>query len=72
MVRIVLIGVGVVTTALVGYLGKRTFSHLTSGAAADFPEMPEALRHRPRVKRVRRSQVGPSLDNGDDAFGPMP
>jgi hypothetical protein len=72
MVRIGLIGVGVVATALVGYLGKRTFLHLTSGAADDFPEMPELPRTGPRVKRVRRSQVGPSLDTGDEAFGPMP
>lgn len=63
MLRFVLIGVGVISTALAGYLAKRKFFNRSSEELS--PELkvyPPAIRS--RGKKSRRTQLDAVLDNG--------
>ena len=69
MLRLALIGVGVVSTALAGYVAKRKLF----GKSTE--EMPVQLRAYPPGSRTRRrkarsSQFGHALDNGEHDLDP--
>ena len=71
MLRIVLLGVGVVTTALVGYFSQRQLSRVLSQTAHELPALPIIKFSGERVKKTRRTPMESTLDNGEDTFGPM-
>lgn len=62
MLRIVLISVGVVSTALVGYFAKRKFF------TREQDDLPAELKiyppSRPKSRKLRRGQLNEVLDNG--------
>jgi hypothetical protein len=67
MLRIALIGVGVVTTALTGWLVKRRFFSATDGTPPVIIQMPQVFRHGSRRKKEQRNELSPTLENGDNA-----
>jgi len=63
MLRIVLIGVGVVSTALAGYFAKRKFFRpKADGCPVELKVYPPGLRG--RSKKGRRTQLDEVLNNG--------
>jgi hypothetical protein len=67
MLRLVLIGVGVISTALAGYLAKRKFFNRSEELPSELKVYPPSVRS--RGKKSRRNQFNEVLDNGqpDDA-----
>lgn len=62
MFRFVLIGVGVVSTALAGYIAKRQFFNRSEELPVELKVYPPSTR--PRSRKLRRAQLNEILDNG--------
>jgi hypothetical protein len=67
VIRIVLIGVGIVTTAVVGYLGQRKWF----GRQVDMADLLNADHLRPRPTKPRRPKAPLPSNNGDSVFDPI-
>jgi hypothetical protein len=67
MLRIALIGVGIVTTALTGWLVKRRFFPATDGTPPVIIQMPQVFRPSSRRKKGERVELNPSFENGEGA-----
>ena len=70
MFRIVLLGIGLVTTAALSYFGARQIGKWFIPLADELPEPPTIYRPVPRVKKPRGSEQRQTLDNGQDGFDP--
>lgn len=71
MIRIALIGVGVVTAAVTGWFVKRQFFTTTDDAPSVVIQMPQVFRQASRAKKGRHVEVNPSFDNGEGSADPM-
>lgn len=70
MVRVILIGVGVVTTAIAGYIAQRKlFRRRGEQLPPDLATYRPSLRTRKR--KTRSAPLDHALDNGEHEFGPM-
>ncbi|OAI54617.1 hypothetical protein AYO44_14635 [Planctomycetaceae bacterium SCGC AG-212-F19] len=65
MLRIVLIGVGVVTAAVTGWVVKRQFFTATDDTPPVVIQMPQVYRPGSRRKKGQRVEVSPTFDNGE-------
>lgn len=64
MLRIALIGVGVVTAAVTGWLVKRQFFSSADETPPVVIQMPQIYRPGSRRKKGQRSELSQMLDNG--------
>jgi hypothetical protein len=71
MLRIALIGVGVVTTALTGWLVKRQFFSATEDTPPVIIQMPQVFRPESRRKKGEHGEISPTFDNGEGAVDPV-
>ena len=69
MVRFILIGVGVLSTALAGYVARRQlFRPKVHACPAELRVYPPS---RPRKRKARYAPLNHALENGEHDLGPM-
>lgn len=68
MLRLVLIGAGVLTSAIAGYVAKRKFSKSTKEVPTELKAYPPGSRTRRR--KARCSQFDTTLNNGEPNLDP--
>ncbi len=71
MLRIALIGVGVVTTALTGWLVKRKFFSATDDTPPVVLHVPPVFRSGMRRKKGQPDELSPTLQNGEGGADPV-
>jgi len=71
MIRLVILGVTLATTALAGYFAKRKFTKMLAEPPNFLDPMPPPCRQTTRTARNRRQPIHPS-DNGDTTSIPLP
>jgi hypothetical protein len=71
MLRIALIGVGVVTAAVTGWIVKRQFFSATDDVPPVVIQMPQIFRPGSRRKRGQRVEAASPLETGEGSADPV-